>query len=204
MSATSAPFGLRPVNMVGGSPMSGAGRWLPMTADTGAIYKGALAALNAGTVGYVSGSPTSSVGDNSPIGVVMGVRYKDPTLKQTQFGQYLPANAITAGYTEVWVNVADDPNLVFEIQATGQLGTTQALAWAKVGLNAQVSGFSGSATTTVANTALVYTSPATNAAYALRIVGFVEDAQNSATDAYPVVLVKINQGVHRYTNATGR
>lgn len=195
MSAVNAPFGLRPVQMTGGQYNTGAARWLPMTADTSAIAKGALVSLSSsGAVVACTAAGTTTRDVNTPVGVVLGVRYIDPTLHQAQWGQYLPANAITAGYTSIYVQVCDDMNALFEVQSSGSIAATD------IGANVTPATFTVDATKGLSNT--VVGSVGTSTAM-FRIIDIPADALNAAGDAYTRVYVRFNRGYHAYDNAVG-
>jgi len=222
MAAVASPYGLKPINLIGGHPFpGGAVREYPVVADTTAFYVGDIIQLTA------AGLPQRRVsGDNSPVavkipatsadatagimGVCVGVRYVNPATKQSLFGQYLPVNAITAGYTDIFVQVNDDPNQIYQIQGSAALGTfnsgTGGSGWPGVfGKNAAVGwGGTPNATTGLSDVRLVVgtngASLAATSTLALRIIDIVRGTE---TDAFPEFLVKFNVGVQSYTNSLG-
>lgn len=201
MAASSNPYGLIPLNMLGGGQYTaGVIRELPMTVNqTNGIFTGDLVNLTSGQPTSVTATPTTTANANTPIGVCVGVRYTDPVLKWNQFAQFLPAGAITAGYTNVFIRVIDDPNALFVVQADGSLARTN------VGLNATLKNFSAQSTTT-GNSKVQLTSgtvAGTNT-FAVRIVDMLENAQSTAGDAFTDCIVRFNQGVHAYLNAAGQ
>lgn len=200
MAATSAPYGLRPVQMLGGRAMPHGIREIKMTANsTAGVFAGDLIGLTAGSGAAAAASPTTTVGANNPIGVCIGVRYIDPVMKQEHHSQYLPANAINNGYTEVWIKVADDPQTLFVVQADGSVDR------ASIGKNAALGNF-GAGSTATGNSAvnLASASIAVTATLAVRIVDLVESGQSKPGDAFTDVVVMFNPGVHLYTQGTGR
>lgn len=206
MAATSTPYGLKPVNLIGGQHFNGGvirEFALPTNVAT-AFYTGSVVALdNDGVPAILSATPTggTTVGI---VGVCVGVSYVDPNLKYQVFAQYLPANAITGGYTNVTIHVNDDPDQLYQIQANAAFGTLTNGAVGAIGKNAALAGFSGNATTGLANTALKIDanggSLAKTNTLAMRVVDVVAATAN---DAYPDLIVKFNQGVHSYYFATG-
>lgn len=200
MAATSAPFGLRPVQMLGGRPMSHGIREIKMTTNsTVGIFTGDLVSLSAGQPAAATATPTATINAQSPIGVCVGVRYVDPTFKQAHHAQYLPANAVTNGYTEIWIKVCDDPQALFLVQADG------AVTLANIGKNAALKNFSaGSTDTGNAKIQLDSASVAVTAGLAVRIVDLVDNGGSSKPgDAYTDCIVMFNHGIHRYTSGTG-
>ena len=144
------------------------------------------------------------------VGVCVGVRFVNPATKQQLFAQYLPANAVTAGYTDIWVIVNDDYDQIYRIQGTAALGTfnsgTSGSGWpGAVGKNASITwGGSPNATTGLSDATLTVGSNggslAATSTLALRIVDVVRGTEG---DTYPEFLVKFNVGVHSYTNSLG-
>lgn len=200
MSATAAPYGLKPVGLIGGQPYTGAFREYKMTVNSATgIFNGDIVGLKAGQPTAGAASPTTTISDNTPIGVCVGVRYVTPGLKQPMHAQYLPAGAITAGYTDVFIKVADDPDLVFMIQGAGQIDR------ADIGLNAALGNF-GAGSTVTGNSKLNLVDPATTNTLAMRVVDVVDNVGNGSvpSDAYTDVLVKFNVGVHQYQVVLGQ
>lgn len=222
MASVASPYGLKPINLIGGHPFpGGAAREYLVAADTTAFYVGDLIQLTS------AGLPQRRVsGDNSPVavkipatsadatagimGVCVGVRYVNPVTKQSLWGQYLPANATTAGYTDIYVLVNDDPNQIYQIQGSAALGTfnsgTNGSGWPGViGKNAAI-GWGGSPNTTtgLSDVRLVVGSNggslAATSTLALRIIDIVRGTES---DAFPEFLVKFNVGVQSYTNSLG-
>lgn len=195
MSTISAPFGFRPVMQAGYAPQSGGTRWIKAAVDTGAMAKGTLVSLaSTGDIVACSAAGTTTRDANTPIGVVMGVKYIDPNGKPA-WSQYLPVSAVTAGYTAIFVEVVDDPNVIFEVQSAGSLTT------ADVGANVSPVTFTVDTTKKLSNTTCSSSAVTTTAMF--RIVDIVEDASNTSGDTYTRVRVRFNHGYHAYTNAVG-
>ena len=205
MAAILSPYGLKPVNLIGGLPFSGSTREFKVsTNNAAAIYNGDLIVLSAaGNPAAVAATPTAGT-TAGIVGVCMGVRYVNPATKQPLWGQYLPAGAITAGDTEVYVIVADDPNTVFQIQGSAAFGTLTNGAAGAVGKNAALGNFGGSVTTGNASTNIVVgvngASLATTNTLAMRVIGVVAGTE---ADLFPELLVKFNGTTHSYNLALG-
>lgn len=215
MASTATPFGLKPINLIGGQANNGGViREFKLPSNVAAAYyTGAVMYMNTnGVPTPISSSPigpelaaTSVNATAGILGVCVGVRYISPDTKQPLFAQYLPSGAITSGYTDVWIRVNDDPDQLYSIQAATAVGNKTNGARGAIGQNAGLTGFSGSATTGLANTALDTGSNwgscaanATGSPLAMRIVDII-----TPDDTYPEVLVKFNFGVHSYYNAVG-
>lgn len=206
MAATLSPYGLKPVNLIGGQSFAGSTREIKLsTNNTAAIYNGDVVQLtSAGNPQAIAATPTAGT-TAGIVGVCLGVRYVNPATKQPTFAQFLPANAITGGYTDVFVIVADDPDLVFQVQGTAAFGSLTNGAAGAVGKNAAL-GFATAGSTSTGNSGVNIVvgvngaSLALTATLAMRVVGVVAGTE---TDAFPELLVKFNQGTHSYYLATG-
>jgi hypothetical protein len=218
MSASSTPYGLIPKQKLGFGHYNGAFREFPVKANnSAAIFNGDLVVLStAGLPSAVSATPTaikipatSADATAGIMGVCVGCRYIDSNGVQ-QFDNYLPANLVTGGATEVFVRVADDPDLIFQVKGTAALGTfnsgTDGSGYAgAVGMNAALDyNTSGSTSTGKSGVALAVgangASLAATSTLAVRIVEVVPGTEN---DDYPEFYVKLNVGVHSYHNSLG-
>ena len=219
MAATASPFGLRPTNMLGGTPNhGGAIREYPVKANnTAGIFFGDEVLLTtAGLPVAATATPvaceftgTSTNATAGVMGVCVGVRYVDSNGVQ-QFAQFLPANATTAGFTEIFVRVNDDPRQLYKIQGSETLGTfnsgTGGSGFAgAVGKNAALGNFSSQDTATgLSGVNLVV---GTNGGsidvtetLAMRIVEVVAGTEN---DSFPEFIVKFNFSVLSSENNLG-
>ena len=199
MASTAAPYGLKPVNLIGGQPYAGSTRQIKIASgyDTNIFNGSVVSIVTAGTLEIVTtvGS-NSSVFPAGTVGVFVGCSYTDPNSKQKVFAQYWPASTVASdavGY------VVDDPDVVFQIQADASIA--QAGLGANAPLAAVQSTSTGSTTTGNSTTALDATVATTTQAF--RIVDFVDSPNSQVGDAFTDVLVKFNIAQHSYTNATG-
>jgi len=205
MAKTASPYGLRPVKLVGGTPFAGATREFKLsTNNTTAIFTGDIIQLtNAGNPQPLTATITAGT-TAGVIGVCVGVRYVMPGTKQPMWGQNLPANAITGGYTDVFITVADDPDTEFQVQGSAAFGTLTNGAAGAIGKNAALGNFGGNAATGLSTVNVVVGtnggSLANTAALAVRITGVVPGTE---LDAFPELLVKFNGAAHSYNFATG-
>lgn len=192
MATVASPYGLRPINLIGGRPNpGGAMREVPMTVNSAtAIYTGDVILIGASSAGQpTAATATVTTSTGGVMGVCVGVSYVDPALKYVVHAQYLPANAVTNGYTNIIIKVNDDPQQLYQIQAAGSVAATTR------GYQAAIENFGGSATTGLSTVRAV--APARTATLALRVVDFV-DAGSNFTD----LIVKFNTGVHMYDTST--
>ena len=199
MASTATPYGLKPINEIGGLPYAGSTRKLPITSGFGTnLYYGAVVCIAAnGTIELVTTN-----GDNSTpfpagtIGVFMGCSYTDATLGFVN-RQYWPTGTVAS---DALAFIVDDPNTLFQAQAAGSI--TQADLGQNTHFDAVQSTSTGSTSTGNSNTALDATTD-TTAGWAFRIVDFVDAPGSEVGDAYTDVIVKFNPGSHSYTNQTG-
>ena len=183
-----APYGVKPVNLIGGQVFSGSTRNLPIAYNYGtAIYYGDLVTL--GTTGSNAGFVTvtnvsTSLTTKNTVGVFLGCYYTNPTTKQRQYAQYYPGN-VTAG--DITAIVADDPDQVFKMVAVASSSSNVISSFpsAMVGLNAVMNTPVGSASTGNSGAGLVAanTTTAVGSGGAFRILNLVPDTQitSSAT-----------------------
>lgn len=199
MSTVQAPYGLRPINLIGGQSFTGGTiRKYAMTTNSATgIFFGDVVQIADGQPSALTATPTtSSVG---VVGVCVGVQYTDPTLKYSQWAQFLPANAVSSGYTNIYVSVIDDPDQLYQVQADGSVTA------ADIGNNAALGNFGNGSVTTGNSKVNVSATTANTSTLAVRIVDLVDGAPTFSTpgDAFTDCIVKFNFGVHSYYQSTG-
>lgn len=200
MATTAAPYGLLPLNLIGGQSFTGGSiRDYAMTVNSAvAIFKGDIVQIGASSAGQptaMAASPTTST--QGLVGVAVGVSYVDPVLKYQVYANFLPAGAISAGYTNVFIRVVEDPDQLYQVQADGAVGRTE------IGMNAPLTNFGGSTTTGNSTIALQANATANTNTLAVRIVDLVVGPFSTPGDAYTDTIVKFNFGVHSYYQALG-
>jgi len=200
MASTAAPYGFKPVNLVGGQPYAGSTRQIKIASGYASnLFNGQIVSIvAAGTVELVTTN-----GDNSTpfpagtIGVFVGCSYTDPNTKQKLFAQYWPTGTVAS---DAVAYVVDDPDVLLQVQADGSMA--QATLGSNAHLAAVQSSSTGSTTTGNSNTALDATVNTTSG-FAFRVVDFVDSPDSAVGDAYTDVLVKFNPDAHSYLNKTG-
>lgn len=199
MSATSAPYGLKPLTLVGGSP-KGAYRTFPLIANTATgFFFGDIVNIGAGAATPVGATPTTTRNSNSPTGIFVGCSYTD-TNGVFQNAQYLPANAYNTfnAFGPITLMIVDDPDVEFQIQASGAVANTD------VGKNAALTNFgAGSTVTGNSKVQLDQSTIATSNTLGVKIVGIATNIGNAAGDAFTDVICRWNQNVHTYRNILG-
>lgn len=203
MASTSSPYGLRPLNLLGGQGYAGSTRLYAIPANyavniqfgdpviitnTGST-RGYLARFNATATAT---TVTSTGGGFGFVGVFVGCTYTDATYGKVFRQTYTASNPAT----DIQAYVVDDPDALFQIQADGSLGQTA------LGCNAaliQTVAGSGGANTN-SGVGLQASSIATTNTLPVRIVDFVNSTTSSIGDAYTDVIVRINTHFHRTGN----
>lgn len=177
MSATSAPFGLRPAYHPTG--LDRAKKYTIAAAYGTAIYKGSPVILNTnGTI--VVGTAAADL-----LGVFAGVEYIDalgkPTLSNFwPAGQTIQANSVPTAW------VYDDETITYEIQADGSIPQTA------IGDQADLtSPGAGSTSTGLSAATLSATLAGAGVQAQFRIVGFGQQVDNAPGDAFTIVQVKL-------------
>jgi hypothetical protein len=183
MASTAAPYGLRPVNLIGGQPYAGSTRLIKINnAYASNIFYGQPVSINASGV-VIAETGTSNVAATGVVGVFVGCTYTDPNLKYKLFKQYWPSGTVA---TDAFAYVVDDPDVVMQIQADDTVPQTA------LGINIGFSTFSGDTNTGNSETSADVASLAVTATLPLRIVGFVDGPESAVGDAFTDLLVKWN------------
>jgi hypothetical protein len=167
-----APYGLKPINLIGGQVFAGSTREYPIPYGySTSIFYGDLVGLSRGNVQRLSVS-TGTLG--TVTGVFLGCSYTNPTTKQKQFAQYWPAST-TAG--DAVAIVCDDPDTVFKAVVCNTGTTVASGARAMIGQNLAMINNTGNVNTGDSANALLAPSdtPATTDALPIRVLGLVPD-----------------------------
>jgi len=167
-----APYGLKPINLIGGQVFAGSTREYPIPYGYAtSIFYGDLVGLTRGNVQRLSVS-TGTLG--TVTGVFLGCSYTNPTTKQKQFAQYWPAST-TAG--DAVAIVCDDPDTVFKAVVCSATTVVASGARAMIGQNLAMINNTGNVNTGDSANALLAPSdtPATTDALPIRVLGLVPD-----------------------------
>jgi len=199
MANLDQPFGLRPVGKLGSSINNG-GTTKYRIADnqSGVIYKGDPVFVGDGSdagavvtpaAGYIASAETGNI---CCVGVFNGCYYIDPTTKKPTWSNYYPGSVnITEGTIDAYVY--DDPNMLFEVQASGTL------TYATV-VNNNIDMLTYAAGSTVNGQSKVELAAAVTGSGATAqfvVIGISEDPENNdAASANSNWVVRFNE--HRY------
>jgi len=215
----SAPYGLKPINLIGGQVFAGATRLLNIASGyaTSIFYGDVVKLVSTGTIEKDTGQATAT-----PVGVFLGCSYVNAQ-GQTVFAQYFPANTTAPTGTTITAYVADDPDQLFKVAlVAGQTedgnGLTIAfLGRTIIGSNVELVQNTGSTVTGDSKIGVYSAAGATTtASLPLRVIDVVPDTANSSGN-FVEVIVKWNApyvvsdnsttsvvtGGHQYLNPVG-
>jgi hypothetical protein len=188
MANDNTPKGLVPVRSVNGQPYTGGGNIYSVAAGDGTL-------LGLGDLVKLAGTG-QTINDNAYADVV---RAATGDVFVGVVVSVIPVTRDSTVYREAstqrLLEVCDDPNMLFEVQEGGG-GTAMAIN--DLGLNANIVVANANTTTGWSGTLLDNsTPPATTNTFDLKVVGFVNKA-NNAVGASAKWLVRINR--HLYAN----
>lgn len=191
MANSNGAFGLRPVGKVGsGANSTGTTEYRIASDNSNAIFQGSpVIPLAAGVIDIVGAAAGGTVG---LLGAFYGCEYVSSTTGEVVFSNYWPGSGADSNFP-VKAFVYDDPMQQFVIASDASL-TNEATARAGTFANANFSsGASGSTTTGMSSAALAVSTIATTNTLNLRIMGFVDDAENADFAASGIgVIVRLN------------
>ena len=131
----SAPYGLKPVNLIGGQVYTGSTRNFPVQYGYAAnIFYGDPVVL---TAGYIT-APTLPVNStNVIVGYFAGCSFTNPVTKQKTFSQYYPTGTLAG---DIQAIVVDDPDVLLQVAATTTAGGTTIGSFSSILVGSNVVG----------------------------------------------------------------
>jgi hypothetical protein len=180
MSATSAPFGLRPSFHPSGLDRAVAlANGITSGYSTG-ILKGQPVALD------TSGNIIVATAGSAYQGAFAGHEYTDVTGRRLVSNQWVANTAYQTGSQVTYYY--SDPNIVYDIQANGSLAQTS------IGDQANFASITAGSTTTGLSQCMISTSLAGSGAVGdMRIIGLSPAVDNAWGDAFTVVQVQVSR-----------
>ena len=194
----SAPYGLKPVNLIGGQVFAGATRQMEIASGyaTSIFFGDLVKRISDGTIEKDAGTATAT-----PCGVFMGVSFTNGSTGQVQQQQYYPASTAIKTGTKIFAVVADDPDTLFQVAVVSGTTVITGVGITAIGNNATLVQNAGSATTGDSKVAILDSTATTNT-LPIRIIDVVRDTA-TGTDSFVEFIVKINATMHQYNNPTG-
>jgi len=169
----SAPYGLKPINLIGGQVFAGSTREYPIPYGYSTnIFYGDLVGLSRGNVARLAVS-TGTLG--TVTGVFLGCSFTNPSTKQKQFQQFWPASTLAGDAVAI---VCDDPDTVFKAVVCSATTVVASGARAMIGQNlAMINNATGNVNTGDSSNALLApnNTPDTTDALPIRVLGLVPD-----------------------------
>ena len=167
----SAPYGLKPINLIGGQVFAGSTRNYPIQYGYATnIFYGDIVNIIRGSI--VDNADTTDSTGTGIVGVFLGCSYTNPTTKQKQFAQYWPAGTAAGDCQAI---VADDPDTVFKVVMCSATTVIASAASAMLGQNFGLIQNAGNVNTGNSAVAALYSASTTSADLALRVVGLVPE-----------------------------
>jgi hypothetical protein len=174
----SAPYGLKPINLIGGQVFAGSTREYSIPYDyTTAIFYGDFVSL---TRGQINRKSVTSAGAGGLVGIFLGCSYTNPVTKQKTFSQYWPGSLAAGDAVAI---VCDDPDTVFKGVVCSSGTTVGSGSMALIGQNLQMLNNTGSTNTGNSANAIagVTATPATTATFPLRVLDVVRETAASVS-----------------------
>ena len=195
----SAPYGLKPVNLIGGQVFAGSTRLMEIASGyaTNIFYGDLVKRVSDGTIEKDIGTTTAT-----PCGVFLGVSFTNASTGQVQQQQFYPASTAIKSGTQIFAVVADDPDTLFQVVSCSSTTTVAAMGKSAIGNNIALIQNAGSTITGNSAVAIDEGTQDVTSTLPIRIIDVVRDTATGA-DAFVEFIVKININTHQYTNPTG-
>jgi hypothetical protein len=166
-----APYGLKPINLIGGQVFAGSTREVPIQyGEATNIFYGDIVKIAQGFAQRLS--VTTGGGGAGMIGVFLGCSFTNPSTKQKQFQQFWPASTLAGDAVAI---VCDDPDTVFKAAVCSATTVLASGSYAMVGQNYQMINNTGNVNTGNSANALLYSATLTTATFPIRVVGVNPD-----------------------------
>lgn len=215
--SVSAPYGLKPINLIGGQVFAGSTRQRRIASSADSIGFGDPLQFDTdGTVKVTTSTTTPPTGGFA--GVFLGCTFVSSVTGQPTYSQsWISGTSVKSG-TYIVAYVADDPDTLFKavgVTASLVVSSTTGFVYGDIGANVPLVANTLNTTTGDSQQGLLVGSVATTRSLPIRIVDVVPDTafDYSGTTYYPEVIVKFNApyitdtslivGGHAYNNPLG-
>ncbi len=195
MAQSFAPFGLRAIAALGTHGNEVRAYPLPNGANCPDLGKGSPVKLSGGVITSVG------TGGGPVLGVAAGFAWIDPTTKQPQLKNSIPADTSSAGLYDgsdrPTAYVVDNPFALFMIQADASVTAGD------LGLNFDVTASGGDVNSVYGTSQYTLDASTRTSAVgtALKLVGLANIPDNNWGDPYPIVIVKLNGPILQQVSA---
>lgn len=215
----SGPYGLRPVNLIGGQVFAGATRQRRIVnSSASSIGFGDPVKFDSNGCVVVC-NETTAAPTTGFAGVFMGCTFVSAVTGQPTFSQAWISGTAIASNTYIVAYICEDPDQLFQVcgvSGTTVVSTTSGFTYTDVGLNVSMVANTLNTTTKDSRYAVDIASGATTQTLPLRVIDVVPDTAftYSGTLYYPEIIVKFNAayvvqatgvvtGGHAYNNPVG-
>jgi hypothetical protein len=194
-----APYGLKPVNLIGGQVFAGSTRQMQIASgyNTNIFYGDLVKRIADGTIEKDTGTTTAT-----PCGVFLGVSFTNASTGQVQQQQFYPAGQQIKTGTQIFAVIADDPDTLFKVVTCSSGTNVSFMGISAIGNNIALIQNAGSTITGNSAVAIDQGTQDTTSTLPIRIIDVVRDTATGA-DSFVEFIVKININTHQYTNPTG-
>ena len=195
MAQSFAPFGLRAIAALGTHGNEVRAYPLPNGANCPDLGKGSPVKLSGGVITSVG------TGGGPVLGVAAGFAWIDPTTKQPQLKNSIPADTSSAGLYDgsdrPTAYVVDNPFALFMIQADASVTAGD------LGLNFDVTASGGDVNSVYGTSQYTLDASTRTSAVgtALKLVGLANIPDNNWGDPFPIVIVKLNGPILQQVSA---
>lgn len=195
MAQSFAPFGLRAIAALGTHGNEVRAYPLPNGANCPDLGKGSPVKLSGGVI------TSAGAGGGPLLGVAAGFAWIDPTTKQPQLKNSIPADTSSAGLYDgsdrPTAYVVDNPFALFMVQADASVTAGD------LGLNFDVTAAGGDVNSVYGTSqyALDASTRTSAVGTAVKLVGLANIPDNNWGDPYPVLVVKLNGPILQQVSA---
>ena len=210
------PYGLKPINLIGGQVFAGATRQRRIASGASSIGFGdPVIFVDDGTIAVSTSTTTAPA--TGFAGVFLGCQFVSSVTGQPTFSQAWISGTSVKANTFITAFVCEDPDQLFQVAVvtgTTVVSTSSGLTYTNINNNVALVANTLNTTSNDSQQAILLSSAAVTASLPLRIVDLVPDTAftYSGTVYYPEAIVKFNMpnitgstflGGHAYYNPTG-
>lgn len=210
------PYGLKPINLIGGQVFAGATRQRRIASGASSIGFGdPVIFVNDGTIAVSTSTTTAPA--TGFAGVFLGCQFVSSVTGQPTFSQAWISGTSVKANTFITAFVCEDPDQLFQVAVvtgTTVVSTTSGLTYSEINNNVALVANTLNTVSYDSQQAILLSSAAVTASLPIRIVDLVPDTAftYSGTVYYPEAIVKFNMpnitgstflGGHAYYNPTG-
>ena len=210
------PYGLKPINLIGGQVFAGATRQRRIASSAASIGYGDPVMFAADGTIEVSTSTTTAPATGFA-GVFLGCQFVSSVTGQPTWSQAWISGTSVKANTFIYAYVCEDPDQLFQVAVvtgTTVVSTTSGLQYTNINNNVALVANTLNTTTNDSQQGILLSSANVTDSLPIRIVDLVPDTAftYSGTVYYPEAIVKFNMpsisgstflGGHAYYNPTG-